>query len=309
MIETTAHKNDRAQKLIDNRLSDYFNADQLAPLTSDEIEILSEYFSNQQYKELKLAPATVLKSLVARHTKTVERQRLINVPVDEVSEMLEYYKEIADEVEVVNCTKCGNDIAIEIKHPEYKSDQYFHNPNQHWQGRFVIGIGNRLLGYRKRHDDVMGYRCGCGIPNPEYKAAVEQYEKDLKAYQVAKTDWDIAVEEHREKHKAWKKIYQKEVKSKKRDHGDITGAPDYPVEPVKPVMPNIPEFTPCANETTMSKAELEAIPDDHLEQSVISQADILKVKQYINETGYKKPVKKVKSGYLLDDKFLLRKVK
>lgn len=282
MTETNQTRSPRVQAIIDSKLSSYFSNEQLQNLSDAEVDILNDYFSNNQLRELKNAPEQIIKSLVSRHVKTVERQRLTNIPVDELPQMLEYYKDIADEVEEVVCTNCKNTIAVEIKHSQYDSTQYFNNPNLHWQGRFVVAVGNFLHGYRKRHDDVMGYRCGAFIENPEYKPAMEKYLKDLKKYedQVAK--------------------YQEaEAKGK-----PIKEAPKLR----QPKLPTVQPEIPCHNESTMSPVEIEAVPDEHLAQSVITQADIQKIKQHINKVNWKKPVKKVKDGYLLDDKFLLRKV-
>lgn len=278
MTETNQTRSPRVQEIIDSKLSNYFKPMQLQDLTDAEIDILNDYFSNQQLRELKNAPIQVIQSLVSRHVRTVERQRLTNIPEDEVPQMLEYYKETAEEVEEVICTKCENTIAIEVKHKEHDSTRYFNNPNLHWQGRFVVAVGSKLFGYRRRHDDVMGYRCGAFIENPEYTKALKQFEKD---------------------HAKWEKFVEKQQKNPK-----LAGEP----LPTEPVMPNIPPEIPCGNESTMSQPELEAVSEAHLQQSVITQSDIQKIKQYIDRTDYKKPVKKVKDGYLLDDKFLLKKV-
>lgn len=278
MTETKQQRSTRVQAVIDTRLSKYLSEEQLAPLSDPEIDILSEYFSNQQMKELRNAPSEVLQGLVSRHVKSVERQRLTNIPEDELDDMLAYYEEIAAEIEIVHCTRCDNDIAVEIKHSEYASTNYFNNPNLHWQDRFIVSIGNLLHGYRKRHDDVMGYRCGGMMENPEYKPAMQQYEKDLKKYQTA-------------------------LKKAAKEGTSM------PAGPVHPESTGMTQIIPCGNESMMSEPELEAVSQSHLEQSVITESDIQKIKRHINQTNYKKPVKKVKDGYLLDDKFLLRKVK
>lgn len=309
MTETN-QRSDRAQGIIDSRLSQYFSDAQLSPLTDAEIEILSEYFSNQQYKELKNAPAEIIKSLTARHVKGVERQRLTNIPEDDLQSMLAYYSEVADEVEEVVCNNCKNVIAIEIKHPAYDSTKYFNNPNLHWQGRFVIAVGNRLQGYRKRHDDVMGYRCGCLIENPEYIAAKATFEKDHAAYEEAVRDYQAEYAIFAPKLKKYNKKFDGVEKHSKEYNKLMNNLPSPPERPpLEPVMPPINRFIACGNESVMAPIEIEAVPPEHLEQSVITESDIQKIKQRINETDYKKPVKKVKTGYELDGKFTLRKVK
>lgn len=318
MDETPQKRTDRAQAVIDNHLANYFTEEQLAPLTNDEVDILSEYFSNQQLKELKSAPSQMLQQLVSRHVKSVERQRLTNIPLDEYDEMIAYYKEHADEIEEVVCNRCNNVIAVEIKHSEYKSDKYFNNPNLHWQGRFVIAVGNRLLGYRKRLDDVMGYRCGCYMDNPDFESAKQDYQKQVAAYQERLDNWTSEHEKHAEDLNDWEKKYGT-GRDRRADDPDSPflpvkkGAPSKPVwtggsKPEMPLAPQIPMRIPCGNESTMAPVELEVIDDEHIAQSVVSQADVMKVKQHISETDYEKPVEKVKNGYLLDDKFLLRKV-
>lgn len=278
MTETKHKRSKRVQAAIDSRLSKYLSEEQLAPLTDSEVDILGDYFSNQQMKELRNAPAQVLQGLVARHVKSVERQRLTNIPEDELDDMLAYYEDVAEEIEIVHCTRCKNDIAVEIKHAEHASTNYFNNPNLHWQDRFIVSIGNLLQGYRKRHDDVMGYRCGGFMENPDYTLAVKQYDKDLKKYNT-------------------------EVKKAEKAKTNM------PTPPVTPEQAGIFAMIPCENESMMAEPELEAVSDEHLQQSVITESDIQKIKRLINKTNYKKPVKKVKDGYLLDDKFMLRKVK
>lgn len=277
MTETN-QKSDRIKNIIELRLSKYFKPEQLDPLTEPELDILADYFSNQQYRQMKNAPAEFIKGLVSRHVKTVERQRLSNIPEEELESSLEYYKTIADEVEEVICQKCNKTIAIEIKHSKYDSVQYFGNPNLHWQGRFIIAVGNRLHGYRRRHDDVMGYRCGNFIENPDYIKEMADWEKECKNI---------------------------EAKNEKLKKGET--AQPLPAQPDH--KHHLPKQLPCGNESTMSEPELAAIPEDHLEQRVVTQADIQRVKQHINKTNYQKPVKKVKDGYVLDGKFKLRKVK
>src|SRR5690606_4596989 len=128
MTETN-EKSKRIQDIITNRLSQYFSPEQLDPLTEPEIDILNDYFSNAQYRQLKNAPAEFIRGLVERHVKTVERQRLSTIPEEELESSLEYYKSISEEVEVVQCNKCHTDIAIEIKHKTLDATQYYNNPN------------------------------------------------------------------------------------------------------------------------------------------------------------------------------------
>ena len=105
MTETNQKRSTRIQAIIDSKLSSYFSNDQLKNLSDAELDILNDYFSNNQLRELRNAPEQIIKGLVSRHVKIVERQRFTNIPVDELPQMLEYYKDIAEEVEEVRLAR------------------------------------------------------------------------------------------------------------------------------------------------------------------------------------------------------------
>lgn len=250
---------------IKKRMSRYLSEEQISELSNTELRALNEYLSNQQLRKLADGSVKAIKRIVAKYLKSVERQRLSIIPTDEVEEMLEYYDDIAEEIEKVVCENCETLIAIEIKHKTLKSTEYFNNPNIHWDDRFVIGVGNNLHGYRKRLDDVMGYRCGGSLKNPEYDEIMKKHEREVnKAKRAKKTP---------------------------------------------PKMPRVQEIISCGFQNVMSEPELEAIPEEHLKQSIISSSDIIKVKDRINKTNWKKPVEEVKDGFMIEKKFKLRKVK
>lgn len=75
-------------------------------------------------------------------------------PTDEQS-VLQYYLEHYDEVHILSCNKCGNDLGIEIR-GEVSGLKMNDN------GFCVLPFGSHLLSSRVRTDGSMGYQCACG---------------------------------------------------------------------------------------------------------------------------------------------------
>jgi hypothetical protein len=70
-------------------------------------------------------------------------------------EVVDYYKAHYDEVHVVSCTKCGEDLAVEVRGdvPGLRRND---------NGCTVIPISEKLLSSRVRLDGLSGYQCLCG---------------------------------------------------------------------------------------------------------------------------------------------------
>lgn len=69
--------------------------------------------------------------------------------------VLDYYLDHYDEVHIITCNKCKEDLGIEIKGaiPGYQ-------PND--KGYTILPLGEQLLSSRVRTDGSMGYQCRCG---------------------------------------------------------------------------------------------------------------------------------------------------
>jgi hypothetical protein len=75
----------------------------------------------------------------------------------EAAELVEFYKENYDFVQLVQCKKCGADLCLWV----LDRNQVQANMVAHHMGLRRIVIGNNLLGSRKRLDGAMGYQCIC----------------------------------------------------------------------------------------------------------------------------------------------------
>jgi hypothetical protein len=76
----------------------------------------------------------------------------------EAKEIVKYYKQNFDFVQLVTCTTCGSDLCLWVLDRE----QVQPNMVNHHLGLRRIVVGNSLLASRKRLDGAMGYHCVCG---------------------------------------------------------------------------------------------------------------------------------------------------
>jgi len=327
----TKDRSKQAQQIITDRLSQYFTEEQLSYLDDMSIEVLNDYFSNAELRDLKEATPAVLKAFIDRNNGNEVKRRLTHITEDEYEsgDLLDWYKDNCTDIEEVVDTITGAVIALEVKHKTLKN-----STKVHWDGRFIIAIGDRLASTRTRLDGVIGYQSALQVQNPEFveqwSAFYEEREKKLAAYRKRV---DKAKSDHRAAFEEAEKVFNQEVEryngefiiyesylvsiqgSKDNIKNDVVDKPVYPVfeqpeyfspgEFIEPERPNIPQFLPPLD-TRWADVETEVIPEDHV-MSSISNSDILNVKRHIESTGYKKPVTKVKGGYKVDQ-FILRKV-
>ena len=88
----------------------------------------------------------------------------------EAKEIVKYYQENFDFVQLVTCTTCGSDLCLWVLDRE----QVQPNLVNHHLGLRRIVIGNALLSTRKRLDGAMGYHCAGQITNPKYAENVKE---------------------------------------------------------------------------------------------------------------------------------------
>lgn len=321
----TKDRSKQAQQIITDRLSQYFTEEQLSYLDDMSIEVLNDYFSNAELRDLKEATPAVLKAFIDRNNGNEVKRRLTHITEDEYEsgELMDWYKDNCTDIEEVVDTLTGAVIALEVKHKTLKN-----STKVHWDGRFIIAIGDRLASTRTRLDGVVGYQSALQVENPEFVDAWSKFyaerEKKLAAYRKkvdkAKADHDAAVAEYDDKYTKDVQQYQDALLKYELFKNDVDGseACEEPVEPaynppeynhnfefIEPERPEISQFMPPLD-TRWADVETEVIPEDHV-MSSISNSDILNVKRHIESTGYKKPVTKVKGGYKVDQ-FILRKV-
>jgi|JI10StandDraft_1071094.scaffolds.fasta_scaffold30921_3 hypothetical protein len=183
------NRTENTQKIIDDRLSQYLSSEVIAELSNDEIEIANDSLSNLQLRQLAGAAASVIKNMVKQWTVQVERRKLTQIQPDELDEMMAWYMENCSEIEEVIDPETNEVIALEVKHKEYDSRVYFRKANYHWDGRFIIAIGSRLLGFRTRLDDVMGYQSGSMKKNPE-RASILKKDKSADVPEFIRSETD-----------------------------------------------------------------------------------------------------------------------
>ena len=151
---------------------------------------------------------------------------------NDVDQMLAFYREHFDVVDLVSCSVCGAFLAFECM----GADGMGIAPNE--IGKYIIPIGENLLSSRVRLDEapngerMMGYQCGAPVPNPAYPIAVKQHEADVAAYD---------------------KQFKKDVAAQKKN-----GGPELGYGP--PAMPPVPEMIPCGNDTRIAEIERGQVP-------------------------------------------------
>lgn len=324
----TKSRSKEAQKIIKDKLGKFFTEEQLSYLDDLGVEILSDYFSNHELRELSEAPATIIKGFVDRNQKNEVKRRLTRITEDEYEsgDLLDWYKQNCSEIEEVYDPQADTVIALEVKHKTLQN-----SPKVHWDGRFIVAIGDRLAATRNRLDGVVGYQSGVLVQNPQFvedwSVFHDKREKELKAYMAsvkkAKDAHDkkvkkaiVANEKENNKYTIDMFEYQVSidsgdkalVKNVKKPKEPKNAMPEYvgPAEWVEPERPVTEQFLP-PTDSRWSTPETEVISEEHV-MSSISNSDIISVKKHIESTGYKKPVTKVKDGYKIDS-FILRKVK
>lgn len=323
----TSDRSKEAQNLIKDRLGSYFSEKQLDMLDDLGIEILNDYFSNNELRDLQEAPAAVLKGFVDRNQSHEVKRRLTQIKEDELDDLMSWYEENCSEIELVIDPATDEPIALEVKHNTMKN-----STSVHWDGRFIVAIGDRLAATRTRLDGVVGYQSAMQVQDPAFVDAYSKFyderEKKLKVYQ-GKVEKSKAA--HQKKVDAALAQFEKDIKEYDRIMALFNQGPkpinpkpipdSKPKKPVykepeyvalsdeeweEPERPEVEQFLP-PTDTRWSEVETEVIPEEHI-MSSITNSDIVNVKRHIESTGYKKPVRKVKDGYKVDG-FILRKVK
>lgn len=322
----TNDRSKEAQGIIKSRLSNYFTEEQLSYLDDLGIEILNDYFSNHELRDLQSAQPAVIKGYVDRNQSNEVKRRLTHIGEDELGELMGWYKENCSEIEEVYDPQAQAVIALEVKHKTLKN-----SPKVHWDGRFIVAIGDRLASTRTRLDGVVGYQSALQVEDPDFVKKWSAFYDDREAkFKVYKDKVEKHKAAHDKKVKAAIKKHEKDMAAHQKKEqaiiGKLTGKhvrpgvkqlpkppelklPEYQplkIEFVEPERPEIPQYMPPLD-SRWSDVETEVIPEEHI-MSSITNDDIIKVKQHIDGTGYKKPVRKVKEGYNVGG-FILRKVK
>lgn len=314
----TKDRSKQSQKIITDRLSQYFTEEQLSYLDDMSIEVLNDYFSNAELRDLKEASPAVLKAFIDRNNGNEVKRRLTHITEDEYEsgELLDWYKENCTDIEEVVDTLTGAVIALEVKHKTLKN-----STKVHWDGRFIVAIGDRLASTRTRLDGVVGYQSAVKVQDPTFVDTWSKFyeERDKKLAEYRKRV-DKVKKTHQSKVDKAQAKYQKAMSEWedlvfKNSHDPDFKAPKQPVyvEPeyvgtdefVEPERPEVEQYLQPLD-TRWSDLESEVIPEEHI-MSSITNSDILNVKRHIESTGYKKPVTKIKGGYKVDQ-FILRKV-
>ncbi len=184
----------------------------------------------------------------------------------DAEQMLHFYLQHFDVVELVTCSKCGTMLAFECSGG---SDNMGMQPNE--LGKFVIPIGNHLRSHRVRLDEaptgerMIGYQCGAPIPNPLYPAAKRAYDEEIAKYEAE---------------------YKKQVAKAKK-----AKQPEPPI--YTPPILSVPEFIPCGNDTRIADVERGLVPVGAMQTS-LSPFEKHKIRESIRENrSHKADFKKV----------------
>lgn len=124
-------------------------------------------------------------------------------------EVIDYYLARSDELDVLTCDKCGEDLAIEIKgyHPDLDSPALRPNDN----GYVVIPVSDKLLASRVRLDGLCGYQCVCGNDtraNPIEEAASPA--AGFMPHEIAKAQQEMSKAK-------WKPLVKQEDNKQRRE--------------------------------------------------------------------------------------------
>lgn len=166
----------------------------------------------------------------------------------DANQMLAFYKQYFEVVELVTCGQCGSMLCFEC----FGGDGMGIAPNE--LGKYIIPIGDNLLSHRVRLDEaptgerMVGYQCGAPVPNPEYPNAKKIHEENLAAYEI---EYETAVKAAEKQHK--KAVA--EAKKQKVDEPEYL-APKY----MPPQFPAVPETIPCGNDTRIADIERGLVP-------------------------------------------------
>lgn len=92
-----------------------------------------------------------------------------------LSEEIQFYIDTYPEVYTITCEKCGNLIALEILDPNKPHPAHPHQ-------RIPVPVNNRLLSWRVREDDLIGYQCGALLYEDRTEEEIEAGEKPVAYY-------------------------------------------------------------------------------------------------------------------------------
>lgn len=201
----------------------------------------------------------------------------------DLEDMLTFYRHHFHKTEVVKCENCGSYIAIILG--DSKTGDYLGlSPNE--IGKCVIGLGNKLLSSRVRLDHapngerMMGFQCGCVVPNP--------------AYAAAKASHDATVAEMRA-------TFEKRVSEARKNKQEFS---ETFIEPTL----DVSEFIPCGARTLLSSAETGQVPTSNVTTS-LSPFEKHRIMKNIEENkDYKADFKQVGRKKTYDSKFTVEEI-
>lgn len=182
----------------------------------------------------------------------------------DADQMLEFYKQNFNVVELVSCGICGAYLAFECSGG---GENLGLTPNE--LGKVIIPIGDNLLSSRIRLDEaptgepMMGYQCGAPVPNPAYPAAKKEHEKALAEYE---------------------KQYKKEMAIAKKEK---ILEPSY-----NPPNLLVPEMRPCGNDTRVADIERGLVPVGPA-QSTLSPFEKHRIRTNLRDKKHRPDFKKI----------------
>lgn len=213
---------------------------------------------------------------------------------NEVEEMLEFYKQLFDSVDLVRCLKCGVILCLELRGADPMGMQV------NDLGKIIVPIGDALQSTRTRLDEtgqgerMPGYQCGNAVENPfwapaevSYQAEVRKAEKEqtaeLKKYETA----------HR---KATAKVKPGEP------------IPDYTPPLVRHVPHHgVPQFIECGNDTRIGAAERGHVPTGR-SQTTLSPFEKMKIAEKIR-SSQDKPQVRIERNKRIYETFSVERIK
>lgn len=167
-------------------------------------------------------------------------------PTDHQS-VLDYYLDNYQEVHIVKCEKCGNDLAVEVK-----GDVSGYKMNE--KGFVVLPFGGHLLGSRVRLDEttdgdrLMGYQCGFTQPNPDFEPAMKAWQAECE--KIMKKHEAIVAKEQKAFNDKLKKTWKPGQEIPQFVSSSTLDLPERPdIEPV----------TYCGNDTILADVEKESV--------------------------------------------------
>lgn len=210
----------------------------------------------------------------------------------DVEQMLEFYRQRFDTVDLVHCNKCGAFLCFELT----GADPMGMAVDE--RGKIIVPIGDNMAGCRVRLDEapngerMVGYQCANLVKNTAFEQELAAWEKSRDAHEKQQDKTlNTYIDAHEKALKPLRAQYAKLLK--KLGPGDaipamdMSGAPEYNPPIREPFTASRPqEYEACGNDTRMGESEKGRVPTSNSLTS-LSPFEKYRIQEQILATGIK----------------------